>query len=184
MSYRAELYKFCPQCGSPLVKKQLKPLEPPRLVCSRCGFIFYLDPKLAAIAVIPLEGGLVLLRRGIEPGYGLWVVPGGFVDLGERVEDTAVREVREEVLLDVRVSRLLNVYSYAGHTTVVVAYVTEVLGGTLGPGDETLEVGIFRPQDIPWERLAFSSSRDALADYLKIDRLSRPGGHNLNFYGA
>ncbi|MFP3867503.1 MAG: NUDIX hydrolase [Desulfobacteraceae bacterium] len=171
MTYREELYKFCPQCGGPLVKKQLKPQEPPRLVCSRCGFIFYLDPKLAAIAIIPMNEGVVLLRRAIEPGYGLWVVPGGFVDLGERVEETAVREVQEEVLLKVRVTRLLNVYSYIGRTTVVVAYVTEVLGGTLGAGDETLEVAIFSPQEIPWELLAFSSSRDALADYFNMTGL-------------
>ncbi|MBW1918295.1 MAG: NUDIX hydrolase [Deltaproteobacteria bacterium] len=173
MTYREELYKFCPQCGGRLVKKLLKTLEPPRLVCSDCGFVFYLDPKLAAIAIIPLDDGVVLLRRAIEPGYGLWVVPGGFVDLGERVEDTAVREVQEEVLLKVRITRLLNVYSYIGRTTVVVAYITEVLGGTLGPGDETLDVGIFRPQEIPWDLLAFPSSRDALADYLNMKGLTR-----------
>ncbi|OPX19720.1 MAG: NUDIX hydrolase [Desulfobacca sp. 4484_104] len=171
MTYREELYKFCPQCGGRLVKKLLKAQEPRRLVCTDCGFVFYLDPKLATIAVIPLEDGIVLLRRAIEPGYGLWVLPGGFVDVGEPVEVTAVREVAEEVLLQVRITQLLNIYSYTGRTTVVVAFVTEVLGGTLGPGDETLEVGIFRPQEIPWDQLAFSSSRDALTDYLKMTNL-------------
>jgi len=111
MPYRTELYKFCPQCGGRLEQKILQPKEPPRLVCRDCGFVFYLDPKLAAIAIIPWEDGLVLARRAIEPGYGLWVAPGGFVDVGERVEDAVVREVQEEVFLKVRINRLLNIYS-------------------------------------------------------------------------
>lgn len=166
MSYRQDLYKFCPQCGGPLLKKILQPQEPVRLVCRDCGFVFYLDPKLAAIAIVPLDGGVVLGRRAIDPAYGLWVAPGGFVDVGERVEAAVVREVREEVLLEVEVIRLLNVYSYPGRTTVIVGYQVEVLGGIPGPGDETLEVRIFPPDEIPWEEIAFASTKDALRDYL------------------
>src|SRR3974377_1298217 len=102
MPYRTELYKFCPQCGGPLQQKIIQPKEPPRLVCGACGFIFYLDPKLAAIAIIPWENGLVLARRAIMPGYGLWVAPGGFVDVGETVEEAVVREVEEEGFLQGR----------------------------------------------------------------------------------
>ncbi len=149
-------------------QKVLQPKEPPRLVCTECAFVFYLDPKLAAIAIIPWEDGLVLARRAIEPGYGLWVAPGGFVDVGERVEDAVVREVREEVFLNVRIQHLLNVYSYAGRTTVIVAYVAEVISGQPGGGDETLEARVFRPQEIPWEEIAFASTRDALRDYLAL----------------
>lgn len=168
MPYRTELYKFCPQCGGRLQQKILQPKEPPRLVCSNCGFVFYLDPKLAGIAIIPWEDGLVLARRAINPGYGLWVAPGGFVDVGERVEAAVVREVREEVFLNVRINRLLNVYSYAGRTTVIVAYVADVISGQPGGGDETLEARVFRPDEIPWEEIAFASTRDALRDYLTL----------------
>ena len=168
MPYRTELYKFCPQCGGRLQQKILQPKEPPRLVCSDCGFVFYLDPKLAGIAIIPWEDGLVLARRAIDPGYGLWVAPGGFVDVGERVEEAVVREVREEVFLNVRINRLLNVYSYSGRTTVIVAYVADVISGQPGGGDETLEARIFRPDEIPWEEIAFASTRDALRDYLRL----------------
>lgn len=167
MPFRQDLYKFCPQCGGPLAKKVIQPKEPPRLVCAKCGFVFYLDPKLAGLAIIPWREGLVLARRAIEPGYGLWVAPGGFVDVGERVEDAVVREAREEVLLDIRIKRLLNVYSYSGRTTVIVAYVAEPLAGTPGAGDETLEVRVFAPEAIPWDEIAFASTRDALRDYLR-----------------
>ncbi len=168
MPFRQELYKFCPQCGGRLDKKVIQPKEPPRLVCRDCGFVFYLDPKLAGIAIIPWQGGLVLARRAIEPGYGLWVAPGGFVDVGERVEEAVMREVREEVLLDIRIQRLLNVYSYRGRSTVIVAYVAEVAGGTPGAGDETLEARVFRPEEIPWGEIAFASTHDALRDYLQV----------------
>jgi 8-oxo-dGTP diphosphatase len=168
MPHRTELYKFCPPCGGRLEQKIFQPTEPPRLVCTECGFVFYLDPKLAGIAIIPWDDGLVLARRAIEPGYGLWVAPGGFVDVGERVEEAVVREVREEVFLNVRINRLLNVYSYSGRTTVIVAYVADVISGQPGGGDETLEARIFRPEEIPWDDIAFASTRDALRDYLRL----------------
>ncbi len=166
----ADTYKFCPQCGGSLEKRLIKEGEPPRLVCTRCGFVFYIDPKLAAIAVVPLDGGVVLVRRGIDPGYGLWVVPGGFVDVGERVEEAVARETLEETHLSVRVERLLNVYSYRDSTTVVVGYLAQYLGGELAAGDETLEARVFGLDEIPWEEIPFRSTRGALRDYLNLRR--------------
>jgi len=141
-------------------------MEPRRLVCTVCGFIFYLDPKLSVIAVIPMDEGVVMVRRAIDPGYGLWVVPGGFVDLGEVVEDALVRETQEETLLTVRPIRLLNIYSYPDHRTVIAAYVTEYLSGELAAGDETLEARVFGLKEIPWLRIAFSSTKEALREYI------------------
>ena len=159
-------YKFCPQCGGGLEKRLIKPLEPQRLVCSLCGFVFYLDPKLSVIAVIPMAGGVVMVRRAIEPGYGLWVVPGGFVDVGEVVEEAVVRETQEETHLTVRPLQLLNIYSYPNHRTVIAAYVTEYVSGELTAGDETLEARVFGLKEIPWPRIAFSSTKEALREYL------------------
>jgi ADP-ribose pyrophosphatase YjhB (NUDIX family) len=107
------------------------------------------------------------VRRAIEPGYGLWVVPGGFVDVGERVEETVVRETREETFLVVRPVKLINAYSYPDSPTVVLAYLTEYVAGDLGPGDETLEARVFGPEEIPWEEIAFRSTKQALEAYLK-----------------
>ena len=159
-------YKFCPQCGGRLEKRLIKPGEPQRLVCTACGFIFYLDPKLSVIAVIPMDEGVVMVRRSIDPGYGLWVVPGGFVDLGEVVEDALVRETQEETHLTVRPIRLLNIYSYPDHRTVIAAYVTEYVSGELRAGDETLEARVFGLKEIPWPRIAFSSTKEALREYI------------------
>jgi 8-oxo-dGTP diphosphatase len=164
---RPVTYRFCPPCGSPLAHRVLKPAEPPRLVCDACGFVFYLNPKVAAAAVIELDGGIVLLRRAIEPGYGQWVSPGGFVDLGETPEAAAVRETLEEVNLRVEARELLGVYAYPGNEVVVVVYTARVIGGELRASDECLEVGTFAPGAIPWDELAFQSTREALTTYVR-----------------
>jgi ADP-ribose pyrophosphatase YjhB (NUDIX family) len=159
-------YKFCPQCGGLLEKRLLKPQEPRRLVCTACGYIFYIDPKLSVIAVIPMAAGVVMVRRAIEPGYGLWVVPGGFVDLGEVVEEAVVRETQEETLLTVRPLRLLNIYSYPNQRNIIVAYIAEYVSGVLTAGDETLEARVFGLKEIPWPQIAFSSTKEALPEYI------------------
>jgi 8-oxo-dGTP diphosphatase len=159
-------YRFCPLCGGDLDQRVIKPKEPERLVCRRCGFVYYLDPKIAACTVTTYEDRIVLVRRAISPGYGQWVIPGGFVDRGETVESAAIRETLEETEMEVRLTSLLNIYSYPGSLVVIVAYLAEWLAGTPQAGDETLEVGLFHPPEIPWDHLAFSSTRDALRDYL------------------
>src|SRR4029079_4349514 len=87
------VFRFCPLCGGQFESRLLKAGEPERLVCTRCGFVFYLDPKVAVGTIIRDDAGdLVLVRRAIEPGYGKWVFPGGFVDRGEEVQVAAIRE--------------------------------------------------------------------------------------------
>jgi len=158
-------YRFCPVCGGDLRERNLKEQEPPRLVCSRCDFVFYLDPKVVACSVVEMEGRIVLLKRAIDPQRGKWVLPGGYVDRGEKVTDAAVRETREECGLIIRIAGLLGVYSYTGRPAVVVVYVGECVAGELVVGDETEEVGLYRKEEIPWSLLAFQSTADALRDY-------------------
>jgi ADP-ribose pyrophosphatase YjhB (NUDIX family) len=164
---RAESYKFCPRCGGALEKRRLKVGEPERLFCPHCGFIFYLDPKLVVAAVVPMKDGLVLVRQARACRRDLWVLPGGFVDLGERPEEAITREVLEETRLSVRVNRLLKAYSYPGGQKVVLAYLCEYLSGDLAPGDETSEARVFAPEEIPWEHLGFRTTQEALRDYLR-----------------
>jgi ADP-ribose pyrophosphatase YjhB (NUDIX family) len=165
--HRHEDYRYCPVCGGTLKYKLLKPEEPERLVCSGCRFVFYLDPKVVACVITEINGRIVMLRRGIPPGFGLWVIPGGFVDAGEPVTDAAVREAWEEVRLKVAIDSLVGVYSYAGISSVIVVYEATVLEGIPQAADEALEVQLFAPNEIPWEEIAFSSTRDALQDYLR-----------------
>jgi 8-oxo-dGTP diphosphatase len=163
-----ESLRFCPQCGGTLESRLLKATEPARLVCSRCTFVFYIDPKVAVGTIITDERGrIVLVRRAIEPGYGKWVFPGGFIDRVETVEDAAVREAREECGLDIRLDRLINVYSYPGAAVIIIAFAATVLGGCLACDDESLEAQLFEPGQIPWDELAFRSTKEALEEFLK-----------------
>ena len=171
-------YAFCPKCGGTLESRLLKTSEPARLVCKQCDFVFFLDPKVAACTIIHLPGGIVLLQRAIEPGYGKWVFPGGYVDRGETVADAAVREAKEEVNLEVRLVSLLGVYSYRHSPVVIIVYLAETVGGLLKPADEALDVRLFSPETIPWNELAFPSTREALRQYVEgyTKNWSRLGG--------
>ena len=163
----APAFRFCPRCGGTLERKVLKATEPERLVCGACGFVFYLDPKIAVGTIITsLSGRLVLCRRAIEPGYGKWVFPGGYVDRGEPLTIAAIREAREECGLDVRIDSLVNIYSYAGRIPVIVVYAATALGGELANDDESLETAEFDRESLPWEELAFRSTEEGLRDYL------------------
>mgnify|MGYP000075104166 CR=1 FL=1 len=166
-------YRFCPKCGSPLGRRRLKAIEPERLVCTGCLFVMYLNPKVAAGAVVEYKGGIVLLRREIDPRAGFWVHPGGFVDRGETLEQAAKRETREEVGLEVEIQELLGAYSFENSEVVVLTYAARTIAGEPLVGDESLEVRTFDPADIPWEDLAFPSTRLALNTYLRTMK-SRP----------
>ena len=160
-------YRFCPVCSAKLEHRLLKEGEPKRLLCSLCGYIFYLDPKLAVGTIIKAtDGRIVFVRRGIEPGYGKWVFPGGYVDRGEAIVGAAQREALEESGLQVRIDGLINIYSYRGRTPIIVVYAATATGGELCTDDESLEIRLFEVSAIPWEELAFRSTQDALHDYL------------------
>ena len=118
------------------------------------------------------QNRVVLVRRAIEPGYGKWVFPGGYVDRGEEVRAAAVREAREETGLEVRLDRLINIYSYTGRVPVIVVYSATMMGGCLGCDEEGLEARFFEPETIPWEELAFRSTREALQEFLGLTRPS------------
>jgi ADP-ribose pyrophosphatase YjhB (NUDIX family) len=167
-------YRFCPACAGTLELRLLKAGDPMRHVCTRCGQIIYLDPKVAVGTIIAdAAGRIVLVRRAIEPGYGLWVFPGGYVDRGEEITVAALREAREEVGLNVRLDGLVNIYSYAGRPLVVIVYAATWIGGEVVVDEEGLEARWFSEPEIPWDQLAFVSTREGLTQYFEGFRLQK-----------
>ncbi|MFN8058684.1 MAG: NUDIX hydrolase [Vicinamibacterales bacterium] len=161
------VYRFCPSCGGTLERRTIKHGDPARLVCARCGFIFYLDPKVAVGTIIRTDDRrIVLVRRAIEPGLGQWVFPGGYVDRGERLDEAARREALEESGLHVRLDGLVNIYSFNGHSPIIVVYAATAIGGELASDEESFEAALFETGDIPWDLLAFRSTKAALRQYL------------------
>jgi len=144
----------------------LKRGDPERLVCEGCGFVFYLGPKLVAGAIAELDGGIVLIQRDIEPGYGKGTFPGGFVERGERAEAAARREVLEESGLEIEVGEIVGLYTYEGQVPAIAVFAARVTGGKPTPLDETMDVRSFPRDHLPWTEMAFPSTEQALEDYL------------------
>jgi ADP-ribose pyrophosphatase YjhB (NUDIX family) len=136
-------------------------------VCGSCGFVFYLGPKLVAGTIVELDGGIVLIRRAIEPGYGKWTFPGGFVERGEAAEAAAARETLEEIGLRVEPTGIVGLYTYEGQVPAIVVFAAEATGGEPEPLDETLDVRAFPRDGLPWAEMAFPSTEHALKDYLR-----------------
>jgi ADP-ribose pyrophosphatase YjhB (NUDIX family) len=160
--------RFCSRCGGTLVPSLLKPGEPERPVCQTCGHVVYLDPKVAVGTIISNDSRQVaMVRRAIEPGYGKWVFPGGYVDRGEELLAAAAREAWEEARLRVRIEGLVNIYSYRGRVPVIIVYAATSVGGELRAEDESLEAEWFSESNLPWSELAFPSTRQGLRDYFQ-----------------
>jgi ADP-ribose pyrophosphatase YjhB (NUDIX family) len=157
-------FKFCPRCATPL---EIRPVsydngrEHP--VCPNCGFVVWNDPMVAALTLIPWEGGLLLGLRRENPGSGRWSFPSGFVDRGEVVEEAAKRETREETGLDVELTGLVGVYSAPGNPVIVVAYAAEVRGGTIQADDDLVELRAFDPNNLP--EMAFAHDTRIVRDW-------------------
>ena len=153
--------RFCPRCGLPADVD-----FPRRIVCPHCGYAAYYNPKPVAAAIpVDQEGRIILLRRGFDPGRGLWTFPGGFVDLGESVPDAARRETDEELGLAIELGTLVGVYSRAEERVVLIVYRARATGPPRTSA-EAVEVRAFAPAEIPWDELAFWSTERALRDAL------------------
>jgi ADP-ribose pyrophosphatase YjhB (NUDIX family) len=154
---------FCLQCGTALVARRQEDRDRP--TCPACGFIHYLDPKVAVAVVLGDKDGVLLGRRRIDPGKGLWSFPAGYVNRGEVLEEAAVREVLEELGLVVRLTGLVGVYSERGEPVVLVVYAGEIEAGEPSPdGHEVSEVRRFPVDALP-DGLAFPHDRRVLADW-------------------
>ena len=139
--------------------------------CVECDRVIYSDPKVAVAAIIPLDGGIVLLKRAIEPQIGMWSFPSGYVDRGEKLERALEREVLEECGLVVSVEWLVGVYSDEGQAVVLVVYHADVDSGELVAGDETSDARVFAVDEMP--ELAFEHDDRIVRDWREGLRLRR-----------
>lgn len=137
----------------------------PRWVCDNCGAIHYENPKIVAGCLPRWEGRILLCRRAIEPRYGKWTVPAGFMENGETLAEAAARETLEEAMARVQIDRLYSVISIPYISQVYMLFLGDLLAPEFGPGDESLEVRLFKQGEIPWEDLAFPSVTMALRWY-------------------
>ncbi len=137
----------------------------PRKVCPDCGFIHYRNPLVVVGAVCAWHGRILLCRRAIAPRHGYWTLPAGYLELGETTTDGAIREVREEACAEIEIERLLSVYDIARISQVQLIYAARLISDDIAPGVESLEVGLFDWNEIPWDDLAFPSVRWALDHY-------------------
>lgn len=165
--------RFCALCGGAMRSRVVLPDRKRRQVCSRCGFVHFPAARLVAGCVVVGEnenaGKVLLIKRGLEPSRGLWTFPGGFVEPAETAADTALRETLEEVGMKVRLGPLLGVYDdLENAVSTVVAYLAAP--GTEAPitSGEAPEVRYFARDAIPWDQLAFNSTRAALTDWVAM----------------
>ncbi len=132
-----------------------------RRVCTTCGFVDYMNPRIVVGSVV-VEGQLdaeriLLCRRAIDPRKGYWTLPAGFMETGETAEVAACREAREEAGCELDVEGLLAIYDLTHVAQVQLMFRTRLRGSAFSAGIESLEVALFRWEDIPWTELAFPS---------------------------
>jgi ADP-ribose pyrophosphatase YjhB (NUDIX family) len=168
---------FCVNCGTALVTRVIEGREVE--ACPRDSFVLWHDPKVSTAVVVEAAGGIVLGRRAIEPGYGLWCLPGGFVNDDEDPAAAAARECMEEIGVPVELTGLIAVYHIPktdAPSMVGIAYRGRILDGVRPlAGAEMLEVGVFPLEALP--ELAFPSHRTVLAEYLRsVEGLTHPLG--------
>jgi len=180
--------RFCSRCGTQLEFGPIQGEERERLACPSCGFVFYVNPRLV-VTTLPVtdRGEVVLIRRGIAPGYDRWAQPGGFLEIDETVGEAAIRETLEETGLMVEPVGIVGLYSRIQAAVVVVAYEARIVGGEPRVTHESLETRPFAPEAIPWPEIAFETSIRALRDWVARVRPDLPLPHPSTIhrdYGA
>ncbi len=164
-----EKVTFCPICGHRLEMRYTGERERP--VCPNCGFVYYMNPAVAAGTLVEEEGKVLLIRRGVEPRKGYWGLPAGYVEADESADEAAVRETMEETGVQVEIDDLLGVYSFGQSISdrgVLILYSAHATSGAVAPhpGDDATEARFFTPAEVPsHDELAFYSHRLALSEW-------------------
>ena len=153
---------FCSNCGEATIRRVPVGDNRPRDLCERCGMIHYQNPKIIAGCVVLEQNKVLLCKRAIEPRYGLWTLPAGFMENGETVAQAALRETWEEARATPDIDQLYVVTSIPRINQVYMLYLAFLNRGQYNSGPESLETRLFSMEEIPWDELAFHTVRDTL----------------------
>lgn len=154
--------KFCSHCGHHLI--QITPPHDNRLrhVCEACGTVHYQNPTVITGCVAEWQGQILLCQRAIAPGVGSWTVPAGYMEIGETMEQAALREAREETGADIEIDCLYSVFDIKHMNQVYIIYRGRLRSPQFAPGEECQDVRLFSPADIPWDQLFYPAIGDLL----------------------
>ena len=161
------LIKFCNSCGSSVVQRIPEGDTFVRAVCDACGTIHYENPKVVVGCLPAYQGRILICKRAIEPRYGLWTLPAGFMENGESAAEGAAREALEEANARVEIEDLYTVYSIPHISQVYMMFRARLLDTDFSPGTESLEVKLVTEAESPWDRLAFAMVKRTMEHYLQ-----------------
>jgi len=164
---RNSLIRFCNSCGAPVTHRVPDGDSLPRAVCDACGHIQYENPKIV-VGCLALAGERILMcRRAIEPRYGLWTLPAGFMENNETAAEGAAREALEEANANVEIEDLYTVYSIPNISQVYMMFRARLIDPNVSPGTESLEVKLVTLDEIPWDQLAFAMVKKTIESYIE-----------------
>jgi ADP-ribose pyrophosphatase YjhB (NUDIX family) len=171
-------FKHCPSCGAPAEYRVPADDNRERATCTACASIHYENP-INVVGTLPIWGEgpdaqVLLCKRAIEPRYGLWTLPAGFLELGETAAEGARRETDEEAGAQIELLDLYTLLNVVKVGQIHIYYRARLLSPEFDPGPETLEARLFHEHEIPWDELAFRTVRETLQRYFEDRRLGRP----------
>lgn len=166
--------KFCSQCANPVVFEVPQDDNLPRHICRKCNTIYYQNPKVV-VCTIPFwksknNTEILLCKRAIEPRWGLWTLPGGFLENNETTKEAAQRETIEEAGANIIVQNLFALMNLTYAQQIHLFYLAELQNLSFEPGIETIKAEMFTQKNIPWNEIAFSSTKKALQLFFEDEK--------------
>jgi mutator protein MutT len=158
------------KCCHTYIYKKTDLEQKKRKVCKKCGFIDYKNPKIVAGSLVVKNNKILLCRRAIEPSYGKWTFPSGYLDANETPEEGAIREAKEEVNIKIKLKKLFIIFTVRKKNLIQFVFLADHVNKTYKPGIETLEAKYFSFDEIPWKHLAFPSVAYAIKKYKKLPK--------------
>ncbi len=174
---------YCSNCGSNKIHLKVPEGDTyKRYVCENCGRIFYQNPRLIVGCLATFDNKVLLCKRAIEPQKGLWNLPAGFLENGEKAEEGAARETKEESRAEVKIIKLHALYSLPKVNQIYLHFLARMQNEQFGPTKESLEVRLFAEDEIPWNKIAFQSTTFALKKFFEFGD-GYPGVHIGSYEG-